>query len=385
MTTCARLAVSCTVYKTPWPPTTIREGGFTEEDELVRFTLHVQRTDLARAAEFLSGCYLHLLTLHSFGPYCFYTGPANPPGFHVLREDRRGGFLIVNGCWRRIGVDFRRYSLHDTVEGLDFDMHCTLCWPSNGLDELSTSTTQEEGAEVTSAKELQCCPKVFCFGAWDFWVCPFGHASAQWFMQLVCAIAIELVCSQLRFKAYRSFTISALQRVASSSLRRCRSYNSRMNSAQKLTPSGILSLLGFWPTLRFRRTYMQLALSHVGYHKLKIFMGLGETRTEVKSSLKSNIGLDADAGLAQRQKVALVLAAWEASCDYVAQQRKDRLEARASNLPKVLQVTEQSSMRVAYEARYVKLENHEVPGKAYLGLKLEQVELNEPRPESSIA
>eukprot|EP00971_Amphidinium_carterae_P103777 2054980-Amphidinium_carterae.2 len=39
-------------------------------------------------------------------------------------------------------------------------------------------------------------------------------------------------------------------------------------------------------------------------------------------------------------------------------------------------------MRLAYEARYGKLENHEVPGKAYLGLKLEQVELNEPRPES---
>eukprot|EP00971_Amphidinium_carterae_P068542 1357010-Amphidinium_carterae.1 len=68
-------------------------------------------------------------------------------------------------------------------------------------------------------------------------------------------------------------------------------------------------------------------------------MGLGETRTEVKSALKSDIGLDVEVGLAQRQQVALVLAAWEASCDYVAQERKDRLEARASNLPKVLQVT----------------------------------------------
>eukprot|EP00971_Amphidinium_carterae_P038765 762198-Amphidinium_carterae.1 len=118
---------------------------------------------------------------------------------------------------------------------------------------------------------------------------------------------------------------------------------------------------------------MQLALSHVGYHQLKIFMGLGETRTEVKSALKSDIGLDAesiaDAGLAQHQQVALVIAAWEASRDYVAQERKDCLEARASNLPKELQVTEQSSMRVAYEASYGKLEKSRSGRQSILGVE----------------
>eukprot|EP00971_Amphidinium_carterae_P103778 2054980-Amphidinium_carterae.3 len=71
-----------------------------------------------------------------------------------------------------------------TREGLDYDVYCTLYWPSNapaGLDELSSSTPEEE----------------------------------------------------VRY----TFTIRAPQRLASSSPTRCRSYNSRMNSAQKLLKS----------------------------------------------------------------------------------------------------------------------------------------------------
>eukprot|EP00971_Amphidinium_carterae_P099019 1957976-Amphidinium_carterae.1 len=92
MTTCARLAVSCTVYKTPWPP------PFARADSLNRTSLSVSRYTSSALTRYerRGGCYLHLLTLHSFGPArpLLLHRTSQPPGFHALRGDRRGGFLM---------------------------------------------------------------------------------------------------------------------------------------------------------------------------------------------------------------------------------------------------------------------------------------------------
>jgi hypothetical protein len=78
---------------------------------------------------------------------------------------------------------------------------------------------------------------------------------------------------------------------------------------------------------------IQAALYHRKFNKLRVFLGLGENRAEVRAAVLADIGLSTTDGHLARQQVALVLAAWDAAKEYVTKENSVRAEARASNLP----------------------------------------------------
>jgi hypothetical protein len=127
---------------------------------------------------------------------------------------------------------------------------------------------------------------------------------------------------------------------------------------------------------------IQAALYHRKFNKLRVFLGLGENRAEVRAAILADIGLSPTDGHLARQQVALVLAAWDAAKEYVTKENSVRAEARASNLPRPMSATEHAAMRQAFEARYGRLENNEVPARHYLGTKIEDIEENEPKAEA---
>ena len=127
---------------------------------------------------------------------------------------------------------------------------------------------------------------------------------------------------------------------------------------------------------------VQGVLYHVGVNRLKIFSGLGENRTEVREALKSVLGIDSADGAIARIQVALVLAAWDASRSLITQDLKDRAEHRSSDQPRPVHHQELVALRSAFEVKFYKLDNREVPSKSYLGSKQEEIEEGEPRAES---
>eukprot|EP00973_Karenia_brevis_P046742 6486171-Karenia_brevis.AAC.1 len=52
---------------------------------------------------------------------------------------------------------------------------------------------------------------------------------------------------------------------------------------------------------------------HAGFCKMSIFLGLGESRREVRDTLKAEFNLDVDESLEIRAQVSRLLAAWDAA------------------------------------------------------------------------
>jgi hypothetical protein len=126
---------------------------------------------------------------------------------------------------------------------------------------------------------------------------------------------------------------------------------------------------------------VQAAVYRGGFTSLRLFAGLDETRAAVKACLANDFGLDAAADLATRRRVALVLAAWESSKDQVLADDRCKVEARSNHLPRPVGTTEHAAMRSAVEAALGPLREAEVPSKSFVGLRLEQVDNNEPKVE----
>lgn len=123
---------------------------------------------------------------------------------------------------------------------------------------------------------------------------------------------------------------------------------------------------------------VQVVLYHYNFSTLPMFQGLGDTRTEVKETLKNQFQLDATASLADRQQVAAIQAAWDAAAVYIAKEAAARAEAKTSHFPRPVCITEQQAMKAAHELNVgSKLPRRLIPSKAYLGLKSEDVENNE--------
>jgi len=121
---------------------------------------------------------------------------------------------------------------------------------------------------------------------------------------------------------------------------------------------------------------IQAVLFHNRFCSMRLFTGLGETRPEVRESLKE-IGLDSSASLQVRQQVATVLSAWTSAKEYIASEQSSRAESRANRIPRPVGPTEYQAMRSAVEAQWGKLKGCETPSKSYLGMKAENIEDNE--------
>ena len=126
---------------------------------------------------------------------------------------------------------------------------------------------------------------------------------------------------------------------------------------------------------------VQVALFCNGVTSLRVFAGLDETREKMRECLKSDLGLDAADGMMARRQIALVISAWEAARVQVNAEDLAKVEARAHALPRPVGATELAAMRRVAELRLGSLKSYEVPSKALIGLKLEQIEENEPKVE----
>ena len=127
---------------------------------------------------------------------------------------------------------------------------------------------------------------------------------------------------------------------------------------------------------------VQAVLFHLGFTKIRVFAGLGETRAEVKEAIKADAGLDPADGPAVRVQVAYVLSAWDATRLTAQKEMQAKAEHKAAEIVKPIANQELAALRTAFETRFFKLESKEVPSKSYLGLKQEEIDENEPRAES---
>ena len=125
----------------------------------------------------------------------------------------------------------------------------------------------------------------------------------------------------------------------------------------------------------------QARLGELGIRTLVLFAGLDESRERVRAALASELPLDVQASLANRLEMARLISAWEASKLHLEVNEKNRAESRLGTQNRLVQPSEQHSMRVAVEAVLGSLKDKEVPSRSFLATKLEQIEANQPAVE----
>ena len=117
---------------------------------------------------------------------------------------------------------------------------------------------------------------------------------------------------------------------------------------------------------------VQAALFRAGFSKLKVFVGIGETRIESRDALRTDLGLDPADGVDSRSQVAMVLAAWDAARATLTHELKAKAEYKAAEIARPVPLQELSILRAAFEARWYVLDSRLVPSKSYLGTKQEE-------------
>ena len=73
---------------------------------------------------------------------------------------------------------------------------------------------------------------------------------------------------------------------------------------------------------------LQEVLWHYGFTDRRLMRGLGESRDEIKETMKNEFGLDASTSLANRRAIAALLNAWESAVIQVKKEDEMRAEAR---------------------------------------------------------
>ena len=96
--------------------------------------------------------------------------------------------------------------------------------------------------------------------------------------------------------------------------------------------------------------HVQGVLIHSGFDKVRRFIGMGETRAEVKAALSEHLGMNTADSLAMRVQVASILSAWDAAREHVHKESAAKMDAKTSGVAHPVTQTEHQSMRSAYEA-----------------------------------
>jgi hypothetical protein len=125
----------------------------------------------------------------------------------------------------------------------------------------------------------------------------------------------------------------------------------------------------------------QVALATAGYTSVRIFVGLADTKAELRTVLAADFQLDpAAVGAlpATRLQVACLLAAWDAASQMCTRDSQLRTEAKTLGITKPVSVPERTAMRRVYEATFGRLPVAEQPSSTYLSMKQEEVETDDP-------
>lgn len=126
----------------------------------------------------------------------------------------------------------------------------------------------------------------------------------------------------------------------------------------------------------------QAKLYHIGITTVEAFGAFAADAAELKVVLKDNFGLDPAASLAARVKVAGFVIAFESAKVRGTAAAQIDMEMQIRRLPKPLPVTEYGAMRTAWEQKWWKLEDKEVPSRSYLEKRASELEEGEYRAES---
>ena len=125
----------------------------------------------------------------------------------------------------------------------------------------------------------------------------------------------------------------------------------------------------------------QGAIATAGYTTVRIFVGLADSKAEVRAALARDFNLDPNAVGALpevRLQVACILAAWDSATQMSTRESQMRTEAKTLGITKPVSVPERTAMKRVYEAQHGKLPVKEQPSATYLAMKMEEVETDEP-------
>ena len=123
---------------------------------------------------------------------------------------------------------------------------------------------------------------------------------------------------------------------------------------------------------------VQAVIFHAGFRKSRAFVGLGETRQDVKEALKEAFGIDSADGVPQRLAVSNLFSTWDAARTYTQKADEERAEARSATFKRPVDKLDHLATREAFQGVWGKLVDAEVPSRYYLGEKTREIEANDP-------
>ena len=129
------------------------------------------------------------------------------------------------------------------------------------------------------------------------------------------------------------------------------------------------------------RVEVQAVIAHNGFTTLARLMGLEDNKERLRVAMAAGFGLDASEDMASRRDVSDVLAVWELAGKQSTREQESRAEHKVSGVLQPAAVLEVRAMRKAFETVNGKMEERLIPGRYFLGKKLEELQNNEPEVE----
>ena len=128
------------------------------------------------------------------------------------------------------------------------------------------------------------------------------------------------------------------------------------------------------------RPLIQAALATAGVTKIRRLTGWGDTPTEVREALKTQVGLDAADNVQARNDIADVIACWKDAHAQAERETALRADQRVHDgQAQPATKREGKSLKAAYDATYGgSLAREDTPGRYLLGTKLEECAEDEP-------
>jgi len=129
------------------------------------------------------------------------------------------------------------------------------------------------------------------------------------------------------------------------------------------------------------RAPVQEVLYHNGFTNMGRFVGMEDTKAELRAAFGAVMGLTATDGVQARLDVADLLNAWEVAKARLGTETQLKAEMAVMENSQPASTMDLKSMLKAHERIHGELESRLTPGRYLLGTKLEEVQANEPEVE----
>ena len=126
---------------------------------------------------------------------------------------------------------------------------------------------------------------------------------------------------------------------------------------------------------------VQAHMASNGITTLSRFAHLAEDIPDLKKVLSEELGMKATDSMSVRLQITDVVDAWANAKAMVSKRAEVVADARVNESALAVAKGDHRVMLKSYEAKYGKMPRTEVPGRYYLGTKIEEVVENDPKPE----